>query len=427
MLHQEIKDNTLDYALQLDKEDALKAYRERFYFPLQENGNPYIYFCGNSLGLQPKHTRNVMEEVITAWEKRAVEGHFKGDNPWMFYHEYIVQQMAKIVGAKPIEVTVMNTLTTNLHLLMVSFYRPSAKRYKILMESDAFPSDRYALVSQIKFHGYDPKDALLELKPRTGETIIRTEDILTVLEQQGNEIALVLIGGINYYTGQLFDIKTITQKGHEKGCVVGFDLAHAAGNVNLNLHDDQVDFAAWCSYKYLNSGPGSLSGCFVHERFAHDKSLPRFAGWWGHNPETRFLMPNTFDPAPGAEGWVNSNAPMLSLAAIKASMQIFEELSMKQLLNKSHQLTGYLEHLILQLKNERIEIITPSNPQERGCQLSIRVKGSGKALFHKIHSRGVIGDWREPDVIRISPTPLYNSFADVWKFVQILKDCLLED
>ncbi len=416
--------DTRDYAEELDKNDPLKEYRDQFYLPIQKDGSPFVYFCGNSLGLQPKTTRSYIEQELKDWESLGVEGHFHAKNPWMPYHEFLTEAMANVVGAKPAEVVVMNTLSVNLHLMMVSFYRPTSKRYKIVMESDAFPSDRYAIESQIKFHGYEVKDALLELKPREGEVLVRHEDVEVLLEKEGEEIALILLGGVNYYTGQVFNMKEITKLGHAQGCVVGFDLAHGAGNLELELHKDGVDFAVWCSYKDLNSGPGSLGGCFVHERHAYNKTLPRFAGWWGHNKDTRFNMRHSFDPIPGAEGWQLSNPPILSLAAMRASLDIFNEVGMRALNVKSVALTNYLEFLLDELRDERIAIITPRDIAQRGCQLSIQVRNADKSLFEQITAKGVIADWREPDVIRVAPVPLYNSFVDVFRFVEILKSCL---
>ena len=413
--------NTLEHARSMDKKDPLREYRNRFHIPLQKNGEPHIYLCGNSLGLQPKNTRAYMEQELMDWEKYGVEGHFHAKNPWMPYHEFLTEAMAKVVGAKPIETVVMNSLTVNLHLMMVSFYQPNNKRFKILIEHDAFPSDRYAVESQIRFHGHDPKEALLELKARPGEVCIRMEDIEKIIEEEGNNIALIMIGNTNYYTGQFFDMKRIAELGHKKGCMVGFDCAHGAGNVDLNLHGSGVDFAVWCSYKYLNSGPGSLGGCFVHERHANDKNLPRFTGWWGHNKTTRFGMRDSFDPIPGAEAWQLSNPPIFPMAAIRASLDIFMEAGMENLRKKSFLLTGYLEYLIDEMNLNKIKIITPRDPKERGCQLSIQVENADKSLFNKITKKGVIADWREPDVIRVAPVPLYNSFEDVFKFVEVLK------
>ena len=415
-----IIDTSLAYAQKLDIEDPLKAYRENFYIPKQENGEPHVYLCGNSLGLQPKQTKSYIEQELEDWKKYGVEGHLNAKNPWLPYHEFLTDKMAKVVGAKPIEVVVMNTLSVNLHLIMASFYRPTKERYKILIESDAFPSDRYAVESQIKFHGYE--NGLVELRPRKGEDLLRNEDIEATIENKGDEIALILIGCPNYYTGQVFDLKRLAALGQAKGCMVGVDLAHGAGNLKLALHDSNVDFAAWCTYKYLNSGPGSVGGCFIHERHAEAFNIPRFAGWWGHDKETRFGMRDDFNPMPGAEGWQLSNPPILSLAAIKASLDIFEEVGMEALVNKSKKLTGYLENLVNQLEGNPIEIITPKNPYERGCQLSLRIlHKEGKTVFKGITSKGVIADWREPDVIRIAPAPLYNSYEDVFNFIEILK------
>lgn len=411
----------LEYARKIDREDPLKAYRDRFFIPMQKSGHPYIYLCGNSLGLQPKTVGEYLQQELKDWKDLGVEGHFHAKNPWMPYHEFLTEKMAKVVGAKPIEVVVMNTLSVNLHLLMVSFYRPTPQRYKILIESDAFPSDKYAVKSQLKFHGYEA-DGLVELQPRPGEELLRQEDIDEVIEKEGDQIALIMLGCPNYYTGQVFDMKHIAQLGHAKGCVVGFDLAHGAGNLHLQLHDSGIDFAAWCTYKYLNSGPGSVGGCFIHERHAHNFDLPRFAGWWGHNKATRFNMRHEFDPSPGAEGWQLSNPPILSLAAILASLDIFDEVGMEALVAKSRKLTGYLEDLVHEIDDPRINIITPSQPKERGCQLSLQVKNADKSLFEAISAKGVIADWREPDVIRIAPAPLYNSFEDVCRFATILKE-----
>lgn len=416
--------NTLAFAKKMDEADPLRKYREQFHLPMQKNGQPYVYLCGNSLGLQPKTVRTALEQELSDWEHYGVEGHFHAKNPWMPYHEFLTEAMAKVVGAKPIEVVVMNTLTVNLHLMMVSFYRPTKTRYKILIEYDAFPSDKYAVESQIKFHGYNPKEALLELKAREGEACIPLEDIEAIIEDQGEEIALIMLGNTNYYTGQFFDMKYITELGHAKGCKVGFDCAHGAGNVELNLHDSGADFAVWCNYKYLNSGPGSLGGCFVHERHAHNKDIPRFAGWWGHNKETRFGMRDGFDPIPGVEAWQLSNPPILSLAAIWASLKIFDEAGISNLRKKAVKLTGYLEYLLEELNDKRIAIITPRDPSQRGTQLSIQVKSAHKSLFEAITKAGVIADWREPDVIRVAPVPLYNSFEDVYEFVEILKGAL---
>ena len=417
-------ESTKNFAQKMDAADPLRSFRDRFHLPIQKDGTPYVYLCGNSLGLQPKSVRAAIEQELSDWEHYGVEGHFHAKHPWMPYHEFLTEAMAKVVGAKPIEVVVMNTLSVNLHLMMVSFYRPTASRNKILIEYDAFPSDKYAVESQIKFHGYDPAESLIELKGRTGEVLIRPEDIEKVIEEQGDEIALIMLGNTNYYTGQFFDMKKITELGHAKGCMVGFDCAHGAGNVKLDLHNSGADFAVWCSYKYINSGPGSLGGCFVHERHAHDKNLPRFTGWWGHNKDTRFGMRDAFDPIPGVEAWQLSNPPILSMVAVKASLEVFMDAGMENIFKKSKILTGYLEFLIKGMKNDKITIITPEIPEHRGSQLSIQVKDADKTLYNKITEMGVIADWREPDVIRVAPVPLYNSFEDVFKFVEILKDAL---
>ncbi|MBT5089508.1 MAG: kynureninase [Flavobacteriales bacterium] len=410
--------NTADFALELDAKDALKNYRNEFHIPLQKNGEEHVYMCGNSLGLQPKRTKEFLIQELEDWATYGVEGHFHAKNPWLPYHEFLAESYAKIVGAKNSEVVAMNTLTVNLHLMMVSFYRPTQKRYKIIIEGDAFPSDIYAVESQIKHHGFLPESSLIKLWPRNGESVIRTEDIAAIIERKGDEIALIMLGGVNYYTGQVFNLEIITKLAHTKGIIIGFDLAHAAGNIKLKLHKWGVDFAVWCSYKYLNSGPGSVAGSFVHEKH-HNTNLPRFAGWWGHNKGDRFKMPDKFDPITSAEGWQLSNPPILSLAAIRASLSIFDEVGMDKLVTKSNNLTDYLVFLLNSIETDRIEIITP---KERGCQLSIRVKNGDKKLFDSITGKGVIADWREPDVIRVAPIPLYNSFQDVFNFYAILKE-----
>jgi len=408
----------------MDQNDPLASYRNAFHIPKEDNGKNWLYFTGNSLGLQPKSTKLAIDQELNDWAKLGVEGHFEAKNPWMPYHEFLTESMAKIVGAKPIEVVVMNTLTTNLHLLMVSFYNPTPKRCKILIESDAFPSDRYAVQTQLEFHGFDANECLVEWHPRKGETLLRIEDLEHILEEQGDEIALLLIGGVNYYTGQYLNLKEIAKLGHAKGCKVGIDLAHGVGNIQPELHDSGVDFAAWCTYKYLNSGPGSLGGIFVHERYANDKTLKRFAGWWSQNKATRFNMRQPLDFTPGAEGWQLSNPPILSMAAIKASLDLFNEVGMTALRQKSLKLTAYLEFLINELNHPHINIITPSNPNERGCQLSIQVKNADKTLHKQLIENHVITDWREPDVIRCAPVPFYNSFEDVFRMVEILKNLL---
>ncbi len=412
--------NSLAFAKQLDQEDSLAFLRDEFYIPRDANGKEWIYFTGNSLGLQPKMTQKYLQQELDDWANLGVEGHFAAKNPWLNYHEDLSIKMAKIVGAKPIEVTIANTLSVNLHLLMVSFYQPTKTKYKILIESDAFPSDRYAVESQLKFHGFDPAESLVEWKPRNGETLLNLEDLEQIIQNQGDEIALLLIGGLNYYTGQFLDLKRITEIGHSKNCKVGIDLAHGAGNILPNLHDSNVDFAAWCTYKYLNSGPGSLGGIFVHKKHAKNKELPRFAGWWNHNKKTRFNMRMPFDVMEGAEGWQLSNPPILSMAAIKSSLDIFDKIGMDALRAKSEKLTGFFEFLIHQLDSDKINIITPKNPSERGCQLSIQVKNADKSLHKKLSANNIITDWREPDVIRCAPVPMYNSFEDVFQMVSIL-------
>ena len=414
----------LDYAKQEDQNDPLSQYRTQFHIPKDKQGNDWLYFTGNSLGLQPKATKDYINQELEDWANLGVEGHFEAKNPWMPYHEFLTESMAKIVGAKPIEVVIMNTLTTNLHLLMVSFYQPTKTKYKIIIESDAFPSDRYAVQTQLEFHGFDANEGVIEWKPRTGEELLNIEDLETILEEHGDQVALLLIGGVNYYTGQYLDLKKIATLGHAKGCKVGIDLAHGAGNIKPELHDSGVDFAAWCTYKYLNSGPGSLGGVFVHEKHAHNKDLKRFAGWWSHNKSTRFNMRQPLDVIPGAEGWQLSNPPILSMAAIKASLDMFNQVGMDAIRTKAEKLTGYFEFLINELNNDNIKIITPSNPNERGCQLSIQVKDADKNLHKKLTEAHIITDWREPDVIRCAPVPLYNTFEDVFRMVDKLKEIL---
>lgn len=416
--------NNLAYAKKQDAEDLLAPFRNKFHIPKNSNGEELVYLCGNSLGLQPKITSEYIKEELTDWANLGVEGHVEGKHPWLPYHEFLTENMAKIVGAKPSEVVVMNTLTTNLHLMMVSFYQPTKTKYKIVVESDAFPSDKYAVESQLKFHGFDPKEGLIFWKPRTGEELCRFEDLEEIMETHGNEIALLMIGSTNYYTGQSFPLNKITELGHKYKCMVGFDLAHGAGNIQPNLHETGADFAVWCTYKYLNSGPGSLGGCFVHERHANNENLNRFAGWWGHNKQTRFNMRHEFDALPGAEGWQLSNPPILSMAAIRASLDTFAEAGFENLRKKSEKLTGYLEFLLDEMQNESINVITPRNPEERGCQLSIQVKNAHKNLHTKLTKAGVISDWREPDVIRVAPAPLYNSFEDIYRFSEKLKEVL---
>ncbi len=421
-------ENSLAFAQQLDAQDQLSHYQNEFSFP-QVNGKKVIYFTGNSLGLQPKRAKNYVDEVMNDWANLAVEGHFYAEKPWWDYHERFANPLSKLVGALPSEVTVMNTLTVNLHLLMVSFYQPTSKRFKIICEEKAFPSDQYLFQSQVRFHGYKPEDAIVEVKRRDGEHNIRLEDVVAKINEVGDELALVLIGGVNYYTGQVFDMKTITEAGHRVGAYVGWDLAHAAGNIKLQLHDWQVDFAAWCSYKYMNSGPGNASGCFIHEKHHTNSELPRFAGWWGHNKERRFKMEPNFDPVQGADGWQISNLPILSLAPYLASVELFAEIGMEALIEKRNTITAYLEFVLHEIDREvkgNFEIITPSNPSERGCQLSVFLHGEGRTLFDYLMKNGVIVDWREPNVIRLAPVPLYTSFEDIYHFGQILKRGILD-
>ena len=419
--------NTREFAQSLDAQDELRKYRDEFHFP-HVNGKQVIYFTGNSLGLQPKRTKTYVDEVMSDWANLAVEGHFYSDKPWWDYQERFAVPLSDIVGAKPAEVGVMNTLTVNLHLLMVSFYNPTPHKYKIICEENAFPSDQYMFQSQVKFHGFDPKDAIVEIKRREGEANIRLEDVLAKIDEVGNELALVLIGGVNYYTGQVFDMKTITAAGQKHGAYVGWDLAHAAGNIKLNLHDWNVDFAAWCSYKYMNSGPGNASGFFVHEKHHNDKELKRFAGWYGHNKERRFKMEPDFDPVHGADGWQISNLPILSLAPYLASVEMFAEVGMDKLIAKRNLITSYLEFVLHEIDKELegadFEILTPSNQEERGCQLSVYLHGQGRELFDRLMKNGVITDWREPNVIRLAPAPFYCSFEDMYEFGQILKELI---
>jgi kynureninase len=419
--------NTIEFAKELDNKDPLKHFREKFFIP-QHNGKDCIYLTGNSLGLQAKSTSKYVQQELDDWAKLGVEGHFQAKNPWMPYHEIFTKQLSKIIGCKENEVVVMNSLSVNLHLLMVSFYRPTKQRYKIICEAKAFPSDQYAFETQAAFHGFNPAEAVIEVSPKEGEHTIRTDDILSVIKQHGDSAALVLFGGVNYYTGQLFDMKAITKAAHAAGAYAGFDLAHAAGNVELQLHDWNVDFACWCSYKYLNSGPGGVAGAYIHEKHATNKELPRFAGWWGYKKETRFKMEKGFDPIPTAEGWQLSNAPVLSMAAHKAALDVFEEPGMDKLQEKRKLLSGYLHFVLNEINNKQqqklLEIITPSNEEERGCQVSMLMLKNGKDVFNELTKQGVIADWREPNVIRAAPVPLYNSFEDVWRFGYIIESIL---
>jgi len=415
--------NSLQFARSLDEQDPLKHYRARFHIPLH-NGKETIYFTGNSLGLQPKTTRSYVEQELEDWAKLGVEGHFNARNPWMPYHEIFPTQLSKIVGAMPHEIVVMNQLTVNIHLLMVTFYRPTQQRYKIICEAKAFPSDQYALESQVRIHGFDPDQAIIEIEPREGEHTLRTEDIISTIQQHGNETALVFFSGVQYYTGQVFHMKAITGAAHEVGAFAGFDLAHAVGNIKLHLHDWNADFACWCSYKYLNSGPGGVAGIYIHERFARNTELPRFAGWWGYTKSTRFKMEKGFEAIPTAEGWQLSNAPVLSMAAHKASLDIFEEAGMDALTAKSLELTTYLFYVLDDINSNQdhtiIELITPRDPAAHGCQVSMLVKEKGREVFERLTAQGVISDWREPAVIRIAPVPLYNTFEEIFRFGQIV-------
>ena len=421
--------NTREFAKSLDAQDPLAPYTNQFIFP-KVKGKQVIYFTGNSLGLQPKNARKFVDDIMDDWANLAVEGHFHSEKPWWDYHERFQEKLAPIVGAKPEEITVMNTLTVNLHLLMVSFYRPTAKRYKIICEEKAFPSDQYMIASQVKFHDLDPEKAIVEVKKRPGEHCFRTEDILQKIEETGDELALVLMGGVNYYSGQVLDMKTVTKAGHQAGAIVGWDLAHAAGNIELKLHEWQVDFAAWCSYKYMNSGPGNASGCFINEKYLGQKDIPRFEGWWGHNKERRFLMEPEFQPEPDANAWQISNAPVLALAPYLASLELFEKVGMKALIEKRNKIVAYLEFIFQEIDKEvdsSFEIITPSSQQERGTQLSVFLHGEGKELFNYLMENGVITDWREPNVIRLAPAPFYSSFEDMYEFGQILKRGIQEN
>lgn len=420
-------ENSLSFAKQLDANDSLKHFRQQFLFP-QHNRNDCIYFTGNSLGLQPKNTLNEIHNILNAWASLAVEGHFKGERPWMHFHDQLTTPLSKIVGCLPHEVVVMNSLTVNLHLMMAGFYKPTKQRYKIICEAKAFPSDQYVFQSQALLHNLNPDEVIVEIKPREGEHILRTEDIVSTIEQHANETSLVLFSGINYYTGQYFDIQAITEATHKAGVYAGFDLAHAAGNVELKLHEWNVDFACWCTYKYLNSGPGAVSGTYIHERFATDKNFPRLAGWWGNNKQARFKMEKDFNAIPTAEGWQLSTPPALLLAAHKAALDIFEEAGIENIHTKRKNLNAYL-HFILNDINQKnnnkvIEIITPANEEERGCQVSMFMHKNGKEIFNALTNEGVIADWREPNVIRVAPVPLYNTYDDVWCFGNVIQNIL---
>ena len=421
--------NTKAFAQQQDELDPLKKYRDQFYMPHSDRER-CAYFCGNSLGLQPKSARQAIAQEFEDWANLGVDAHFEGSNPWFSYHEKLSAPMARIVGAKASEVVCMGSLTNNLHLLFVSFYRPTSKRFKIISEAKMFPSDRYLLETQVQFHGFDPDEAIVEIHPRAGESLIREDDILKAIQENADELALVFFGGVNYFTGQLFDMQKLTDAAHAVGAIAGFDLAHAAGNVPLQLHDWDVDFAAWCSYKYMNASPGNVAAIFIHERHGENTDMPRFGGWWGHDKKTRFLMESGFRPMKGAEGWQLSNAPVFSMSILKSSLEIFDDAGMAALRRKSEKLTGYLEFVIDSLDEEfpdvGIKIITPRDPAQRGGQISLLIEGRERDVFDKLTEAGVISDFREPCMIRLAPVPLYNSFEDVYTFGEVLKEILSE-
>lgn len=415
------------YAEQQDAADPLAPLRNEFRIPQRTDGTPGIYLCGHSLGLQPKAVARVMQEELDSWAQRAVDGHFDSARPWMSYHERIAPSFARLVGAQPLEVVAMNTLTVNLHLMLASFYQPTRERHALVIEKRAFSSDRYAVESQIRLHGFDPARSLIEIGPREGEDALRMEDVCERIERHGASIATVMLPGVQYLTGQRFDLQELTRVTRAAGCRAGFDLAHAAGNVPLQLHDWDVDFAVWCSYKYLNAGPGATAGCFVHERHARAFDLPRLAGWWGHDKTTRFLMPETFQPLPGAEGWQISNLPILSTAPLLASMPLFDRAGLPALRAKSLRLTAYLESLLRARLSDSLTLLTPTDPEARGAQLSLRLhrtREQARAVFDALSRRGIVGDWREPNVIRVAPVPMYNTFVDAWEFTQALEQCL---
>lgn len=415
-------ERSAEFAAKLDREDALAGFRSEFHLPRAPSGGQALYFAGNSLGLQPRKAREYVNQELDDWAALGVEGHLHARNPWLPYHELVTEPVARLVGAKPAEVVVMSSLTVNLHLLMASFYRPTKERHRILIEAGAFPSDQYAVASQARFHGYDPKEAVLEATPRAGESLLRLEDWLALIDREGDRLALVLLGNVNYLTGQAFDLKRLAEAAHRKGCVFGVDLAHGAGNLALALHDWNVDFAAWCSYKYLNAGPGAIAGCFVHERHLGKRELPRFEGWWGHDKQTRFEMPSRFEPIPTAEAWQLSNPPILQLAALRASLELFDRATVPALRAKSEKLTAYLEFLLAGLPPGFCAQVTPREPAERGAQLSLRLKTKGGTAqaVHELAKAGVIADFREPDIARFAPIPLYTSFTDVFRLSEAL-------
>lgn len=415
-------ETNLAFATTQDQMDPLSSFRQNFDFPKNQAGEDCLYFCGHSLGLRPKKAKEYVIEEMDDWARYGVEGHFHAKHPWMPYHEFVTEPVAHLVGAKSSEVVTMNTLTVNLHLMMVSFYQPKGKKFKILVEGSAFPSDQYAVASQVKFHGFNPAEAIIELKPRANESTIRLEDILETIQTHKDSLALIMLGNVNYLSGQYFDIPKITQAGHEAGAMVGFDLAHGAGNLFLQLHDWDVDFAVWCNYKYVNGGPGTIASCFVHERHGNNPSIPRFAGWWGHNKTTRFKMGPDFDFMPGAEGWQLSNPPILQLAALRASLEIFEAATMKNIRAKSEKLTGYFEFLLKECCSQLCDVVTPSHSAERGNMLCLRMKSNPQHLVEKFKQLGVLADFRHPDILRMSPPPLYTRFKDVYQLVQIIKE-----
>lgn len=408
---------SLDYAKAQDQKDPLNQFRSKYFIPKGANGQEKIYFSGNSLGLQPKQTRDYVMQDLNDWATMGSKGHLHAKNPWVSYQKISKKTLGEIVGAKETEVVAMNSLTVNFHLMMVSFYRPTKERHKILMLKNAFPSDQYGFKSQVRYHGYSEQDVLIQVGPKASEGILDPQELYQTIEEHGKEIAVILIEGVSYLTGQLFDIQKVAELGHKHGCFVGVDLAHAVGNIPLHLHDWDVDFAMWCHYKYINAGPGVVGGCFVHERFSGDKNMPRFEGWWGHDESRRFLMEPDFSPMKGVNAWQLSNVPILSAAALQASLDIFAEAGIENLRKKSIQLTGYAEYLLKEHCKHKIQIITPSDPKQRGCQLSIAFANDGKKIFEKLLEANVVCDWREPNVIRIAPTPLYNTFEDVYRFV----------
>jgi len=408
---------SLQYAQSMDQKDPLRKFRDKFYFPKGKNGQDKTYFSGNSLGLQPKQTRDYVMQDLDDWSKLAVKGHFHAQTPWAYYQRRSKKGFAEVVGAKEVEVVAMNSLTVNLHLMMVSFYRPTKSRNKILMLKNAFPSDQYMFKSQVRFHGFN-ESSLIQVGPKASEGLLDPQELYDVIEKQGKEISLILLEGVSYLTGQLFDMKKITELGHKHGCIVGFDLAHAVGNVPMQLHDWGVDFAVWCNYKYMNSGPGVVGGCFVHDRFSKDKNIPRFEGWWGHDESRRFLMEPDFVPMEGVDAWQLSNVPILSSAALQASLDIFLEAGIQNLRKKSIELTQYMYVLLTKHCKHKVKIITPADPDQRGCQLSTAYEGNGKKVYEKLIEADMVCDWREPNVIRVAPTPLYNSFEDVYRFVE---------